>query len=260
MIGVNTYEYWTYQNVWLVWILAEHQLIQVYILRLAQRWRKIHLRWAQRWRKVRHGYKLCIVLIIDSDQELKIVLKILCLKILILCWQNSINFTKSPKRQRELRTIGGGFRAMFFKTNKSLWYKVDQPQVQCYENHIGKLWCFFNACRITYWNWFKTREMCGTQSVGKQMERCMYSNLYVYLDILSLLWRLSLGFQPELHDPVKTLHRIQEFTWAMVKLQILVESTFDSPDSNLMYYSFWRVLWKLKVKRHIYQSNLTKEF
>ena len=124
MIGMNTFEYWTYQNVWLVWILTEHQLIQVYILRLAQRWRKIHLRWAQRWRKIRHGCKLCIVLIIDSDQELKIVLKILCLKKLILCWQNSINFTKSLQRDKEnLELLGEALGLCFSKPTKACGIK-----------------------------------------------------------------------------------------------------------------------------------------
>lgn len=148
MIGMNTYEYWTYQNVWLVWILTEHQLIRVYILRLAQRWRKINLRWAQRWRKIHHGYKLCIVLIIDSDQELMIVLKILCLKKLILCWQNSINFTKSLQRDKEnLELLGEALGLCFSKPTKACgikWINLKCNAMKITLENYGAFLCMQN--------------------------------------------------------------------------------------------------------------------
>ena len=42
----------------------------------------------------------------------------------------------------------------------------------------------------------------------------------IYLDLLSPLHRLSLGFQQELHDPVNAVHCIQEFTQTMAKLKL----------------------------------------
>ena len=52
----------------------------------------------------------------------------------------------------------------------------------------------------------------------------------IYLDVLSPMRRLNLTFQKYLHDPVKVVCRVQEFTWTMLKLQILIENTLDSQD------------------------------
>ena len=40
----------------------------------------------------------------------------------------------------------------------------------------------------------------------------------IYLDVLSFMHRLSLLFQKDLHDPVKAMRRVQEFTWTMAKI------------------------------------------
>lgn len=48
------------------------------------------------------------------------------------------------------------------------------------------------------------------------------------MDVLSPLRRLSLAFQQERDDPVKLGRHIQEFTWSMAKLKLLM-----SPDINL---------------------------
>ena len=43
-------------------------------------------------------------------------------------------------------------------------------------------------------------------------------SMAVYLDVLSVLTRMSLSEQKEQHDPVKSVCSIQEFRWSMVKL------------------------------------------
>ena len=58
----------------------------------------------------------------------------------------------------------------------------------------------------------------------------------MYLDILSPFRKLSLGFQQDLHNPVKAVRRIQEFTWTMAKLQLLIEMDLDSTESRLTSY------------------------
>lgn len=52
----------------------------------------------------------------------------------------------------------------------------------------------------------------------------------IYLDILSPLYQPSLSFQKGQHDP------IQEFTWTMEKLQLLIEDTRDSQDNVMTSY------------------------
>ena len=58
----------------------------------------------------------------------------------------------------------------------------------------------------------------------------------IYLDVLSPMRRLSLSFQNNLHDPVKAVRRVKEFTWTMAKQQILIENTLDSKDSIMTSY------------------------
>ena len=48
--------------------------------------------------------------------------------------------------------------------------------------------------------------------------------------------RLSLSFQKDFHAPVKAVRQVQEFTWTMAKLQILIENTLDSQDSIMTSY------------------------
>ena len=47
-------------------------------------------------------------------------------------------------------------------------------------------------------------------------------HMVIYLDVLSPLRRLSLGFQQELHDPVKAVRRILQFIQTMAKLKLLI--------------------------------------
>ena len=58
----------------------------------------------------------------------------------------------------------------------------------------------------------------------------------VVLDVLAPVWRLALLLQAEKHNPVSHLCGIQNFTWAMMKLQIAVENTLDEEDKRITYY------------------------
>ena len=59
----------------------------------------------------------------------------------------------------------------------------------------------------------------------------------IYLDVLSPLRRLSLRLQQDLHDQVKAVHRIQEFTQTMAKLKLLIDKSLDSSETLLTNYN-----------------------
>ena len=61
-------------------------------------------------------------------------------------------------------------------------------------------------------------------------------SMSIYLYVLPPMPQLYLSFQKDLHDPVKAVCRVQEFTWTLAKLQILNENTFDSQDSIMTSY------------------------
>ena len=58
-------------------------------------------------------------------------------------------------------------------------------------------------------------------------------HMAIFIDILSTLRRLSLSMQHENHDPVKIICHINEFTWAMSKLQLIVENSLDGNENQV---------------------------
>ena len=52
-------------------------------------------------------------------------------------------------------------------------------------------------------------------------------HLTVFLDILTPIKVLSLTTQQEVLDPVNSIKRINEFSWTMTKLKILIGSSLD---------------------------------
>ena len=60
-------------------------------------------------------------------------------------------------------------------------------------------------------------------------------HMAIYLDVRSMLCRLSLAFQQDIHYPVKAVRRVQEFTWTMSKLQLLIEGSLDTPGSLMTH-------------------------
>ena len=64
----------------------------------------------------------------------------------------------------------------------------------------------------------------------------------IYLDVLSLLRCQSLGLQQELHDPVKAVCCIQEFTQTMAKLKLLIDQSFDSPKTLVTSTNICQIL------------------
>ena len=58
-------------------------------------------------------------------------------------------------------------------------------------------------------------------------------HLTVFLDILTPIKVLSLTTQQEVHDPVNTIKRINEFSWTMTKLKILINNSLDESSKRL---------------------------
>ena len=52
-------------------------------------------------------------------------------------------------------------------------------------------------------------------------------HLAIYLDVVTPLKVLSLGFEKEIHDPVTAVRHIAEFNWTMAKLKILIDHSLE---------------------------------
>ena len=58
----------------------------------------------------------------------------------------------------------------------------------------------------------------------------------ISIDILSPLRRLSLSMRHENHDLVKIIRRINEFTWAMSKLRLIMGNSLDGNENQVKRY------------------------
>ena len=72
--------------------------------------------------------------------------------------------------------------------------------------------------------------------LAKWKEASIPINMAIYLDVLAPLRRLSLAFQAEFHDPVKHIKRVQEFTWTMGKLKLLIDKSLSEENKILTHY------------------------
>ena len=82
----------------------------------------------------------------------------------------------------------------------------------------------------------------------------------VYLDVLAPIRRISLAMQQEIHDPVKVIRRIKEFTWTMAKLILIFEEAIG--DDNILT-NYTKFLGDVEVDqdgKHLYQNVKLKKY
>ena len=141
---------------------------------------------------------------------------------------------KSPKPIQQLRELNDAFKKSIPKPTKPMghggWILNSS-----YGKNIGKLWALY----MTH-----LEQLANSDSQPKKQEKIKgYLNKWqdagstihkaIFIDILSPLQRLSLSMQHENHDSVKIIYRINEFTWAMSKLQLIVENLLDGNENQV---------------------------
>ena len=56
-------------------------------------------------------------------------------------------------------------------------------------------------------------------------------HLAIYLDVLAPLRCLSLSLQSDLQDPVKQIKRVQQFTWTISKLKLIIDTSIENEEN-----------------------------
>ena len=73
-----------------------------------------------------------------------------------------------------------------------------------------------------------------SEGLAKKWVQGKYSmHLAMFLDILRPIKALSLSTEQEVHDPVNTIKRINEFLWTMTKLKLLISNCVDEHRKQL---------------------------
>ena len=57
-------------------------------------------------------------------------------------------------------------------------------------------------------------------------------HIAIFINILSPMHQLSLSFQRDKHHPVKVTRHLNEFTWTMSKMRLIIENSLDGDDDG----------------------------
>ena len=68
--------------------------------------------------------------------------------------------------------------------------------------------------------------------VNKWKDTVYLMHIAIFIDILSPIRGLSLSLQRDKHDPAKITRSLNEFTWTMPKLRLIIENSLDENDNG----------------------------
>ena len=78
--------------------------------------------------------------------------------------------------------------------------------------------------------------------VNKWKDTGYLMHIAIFIDMLSPICRLSLSLQRDKHNPVKITRRLNEFTWTMSKVRLIIENSLDENDDGQVktrFKTFW---------------------
>ena len=143
-------------------------------------------------------------------------------------------YQKSPKRLQQLRELNDAYEKSIPKPTKAYGTRWVDFKFQAMERILGNYEPY-----ITH-----LEQLAHSDSQPKKQEEIKgYLNKWqdagyvihmaIFIDILSPLQRMSLSMQHENHDPIKIICCINEFTWAMSKLRLIVENLLDGNENQV---------------------------
>ena len=144
----------------------------------------------------------------------------------------------SSKRYRKLKCFADACGKVVPKPKKAYSHKWIDHKYKAMEivlQNYGPYLAHAESLAHTDSQPLKQAELKGYVKKWKHATYPMY--IALYLDILAPLHQLRLAFQQDVHDPVKAIRRIQEFTWTMAKLQMLINESLDKPESILTQFN-----------------------
>ena len=142
-------------------------------------------------------------------------------------------YRKSPKRLRELKMFSEMYDHSVPKPYKSYGTRWIAHKVKAMEivlNNYRVYMKLSESLAHTDSQALKRAEIVGEAKKWKNAKFPIH--LAIYLDVLTPLKVLSLGFQKEIHGPVVAIRQIREFYWTMVKLQMLIDSSLEGDNGG----------------------------
>ena len=162
-------------------------------------------------------------------------------------------YRKSPKRLRELKMFGEMYDQSIPKIYKSYGTTWIAHKVKAIEIVLSKYGVYvkhLESLANTDSQALKREEIEGEAKKWKNGKFPIH--LAIYLDVLTPLKVISLGFQKEKHDPSEAVRRIKEFTWTMVKLQLLIDTSLEGDNDG-------RLTHLTKLFKEVDENNMYQE-
>ena len=162
-------------------------------------------------------------------------------------------YRESPKRLRELKMFGEMYDQSIPKLCKSYgttWIAHEVKAMEIALNNNGIYIKHLESLANTDSQALKRAEIAG--EVKSEKNGKFLIHLAIYLDVLTPLKVIGLGFQKEKHDPTEAVRRIKEFTWTMTKLQLLIDASLDSDNGG-------RLTHLTKLFKEVDENNMYQE-
>lgn len=142
-------------------------------------------------------------------------------------------YRKSSKRLRELKVFGEIYDQSVPKPYKSYGTRWIAHKIKAMETVLDNYGIYIKHLESLAHTDSQALKRAEIEGEAKKWKNAKFPiHLALYIDVLTPLKVLSLGFQKEKHDPVLAVRRIKEFNWTMAKLQLLIDSTLSGDNAD----------------------------
>ena len=174
-------------------------------------------------------------------------------------------YQKSPKRLRELRTLAEAMDHTVPKPSRATGTRWIDHKYQAMKKVLENWGVYMTHIESLSQTDSQPKKRAELQGFLRKWKHAKYViHIAIYLDVLAPIRQLSLGFQQNLHDPVRAVKRITDFTWIMAKLTLLIDQDLESKTSRLTFYK--RLILEVEQKiiddktKYVYQDIVLKKF
>ena len=144
-------------------------------------------------------------------------------------------YQKSPKRLQQLRELNDAYEKSIPKPTKAYGTWWVDFKFQAMERILGNYGPYMTHLeQLPHSNSQPKKQEEIKGYLNKLQDASYVIHMAIFIDILSPLQRLSLSMQHENHDPVKIIRCINEFTWAMSKLWLIMENSLDGNEKTCL--------------------------
>ena len=144
-------------------------------------------------------------------------------------------YQKSPERLQQLRELNDAYKKSILKPTKAYGTWWVDFKFQAMERILGNYGPYMTHLeQLPHSNSQPKKQEEIKGYLNKWQDAGYIIHMAIFIDILSPLRRLSLSMQHENHDPVKIIRCINEFTWAMSKLRLIMENSLDGNEKTCL--------------------------